>query len=144
MKTKLLFVAIMLLGIIQDINAQSEIEFLNNMYKDFYEPFNSHRAEEAYISKYFTKDAMEKFRVESDSSEGEINYGTDFLIHGFIGKNARSYWTKVVSRTIIPENDNWFLVTNIWEDNVIKKVHLQVKEIEGMYKIVDINVSDTD
>ena len=118
--------------------------FLENMYKDFFEPWNNQRENEAYLSKYFTKQAMDKFYVESDYNEGEYFYCTDFLIHGLIaGGDTPDYGDKIVSRTIEPNDDGWFLVTNIW--NAIKdpiKVRLKVKLVDGVYKVVDIGIEE--
>ena len=119
-------------------------EFLESMYKTFYEPYNMDRNGEKLLCKYFVAEAMQKFYVESDYEEGDFFYCTDFLINGSIsGDAAPDYGDKVVSRTIEPEKEGWFLVTNIWDvikDPVI--VHLQVKYVDGAYKIVDIRVDD--
>ena len=121
-------------------------EFLESMYKEFYEPNNIERSEGKFLSKYFTAEAMHKFYVESDYEEGDFFYCTDFLVNGDISGNASpDYGDKVVSRTIEPESDGWFLVTNIWD--VIKtpvKVRLQVKSVDGTYKVVDISVEKKD
>ena len=123
-------------------------EFLESMYKDFYEPWNKEREEKAYLSKYFTKEAMRIFYVMSDYREVDeapfYYYCTDFLVYGEISGNALpDYGDRVVYRTIEPENDGWFIVTNIWDvikDPVI--VHLQVKSVDGALKIVDISVDN--
>lgn len=123
-------------------------EFLESMYKDFYEPWNKEREEKAYLSKYFTKEAMRIFYVMSDYREVDeapfYYYCTDFLVYGEISGNALpDYGDRVVYRTIEPENDGWFIVTNIWDvikDPVI--VHLQVKSVDGALKIVDISVNN--
>ncbi len=118
--------------------------FLENMYKDFFEPWNEDREDKVYLSKFFTSEAMRKFYVESDYEEGEFFYCTDFLVHGDLsGSASPDYGNKVVSRTIEPESDGWFLVTNIWD--VIKepvKVRLQVKNVNGSYKVVDISADN--
>lgn len=118
--------------------------FLENMYKDFFEPWNKDREDKAYLSKFFTSEAMSKFYVESDYEEGEFFYCTDFLVHGDIsGSASPDYGNKVVSRTIVADSDGWFLVTNIWD--VIKepvKVRLQVKNVNGLYKVVDISTDN--
>lgn len=122
-------------------------EFIESMYKDLYEPFelyDERRYEKTLLSKYFTKEAMQKFYVESDYEEGDFFYCTDFLVNGSIsGTASPDYGDKVVSRTIEPEDNDWFLVTNIWD--VIKKpvkVHLQVKSFDGTYKVVDVSTSN--
>lgn len=122
-------------------------EFIERMYIDLYEPFklyDERRYEKMLLSKYFTKEAMQEFYVESDYEEGDFFYCTDFLVNGSIsGAASPDYGDKVVSRTIEPEDNDWFLVTNIWD--VIKdpvKVRLQVKSVDESYKIVDINVND--
>ena len=115
-------------------------DYLESMYKDFYNPYNYERFDKKLLSKYFTEEAMQKFYVESDYDEGDFFYCTDFLVNGSISGGASpDYGDKVVSRTIEPEENDWFLVTNIWD--VIKepvKVYLQVKSDNGVYKIVDI------
>lgn len=116
-----------------------KLNFIKNMYKNFYEPYNAKRFDEKTLSKYFTKKAMTKFYVEDEYSEGELYYDTDFLLTGVIGGKG-DYGDKVISRTIVPEREDWFLVTNIWD--VVQtplKVHLQVELIDGAYKIVDLS-----
>jgi TPR repeat protein len=124
----------------------NENEFIKSMYKDFFDPWNSKRAEGAYLSKYFTKEAMRKFYVESDYGEGDFFYCTDFLINGSIsGGDSPDYGNKVVYRTIEPEENGWYLVTNIWDvikDPVI--VRLQVKSVNGAFKIVNIEIVDNE
>ena len=127
-------------------------EFIESMYKDLYEPFelyDKRRYEKTLLSKYFTKEAMQKFYVESDYEEGDLGdffYCTDFLVNGSIsGSASPDYGYEVVSRTIKPESDDWFLVTNIWD--VIQtpvKVHLKVKSADGELKIVDIKLDNED
>lgn len=149
----LLFVVIIGIGIYcfsrigSDSDSKDAKVFLEGMYKDFYEPGTINRLEEAYLSKYFTKDVMRKFYVEdsyAEAEEGTFLYYTDFLIHGVItGGASPDYGDKVVSRAIEPESDGWFLVTNIWD--VIQKpvrVHLKVKSVDGTMKIVDIKLED--
>lgn len=118
--------------------------FIESMYKNFYDPYNNERTDKKLLSKYFTEEAMQKFYVESDYDEGAFFYCTDFLVNGSIsGAASPDYGDKVVSRTIKPESDDWFLVTNIWD--VIKepvKVRMQVKLIDGAYKIVDIDADE--
>ena len=116
-----------------------KLNFIKNMYNNFYEPYNAKRFDEKTLSKYFTKKAMTKFYVEDEYSEGEFYYDTDFLLTGVIGGKG-DYGDKVISRTIVPEREDWFLVTNIWD--VVQtplKVHLQVELIDGAYKIVDLS-----
>lgn len=119
-------------------------QFLGSMYKDFFEPWNENRQDESYLSKFFTKEAMGKFYVESDYDEGDFFYCTDFLINGDISGDASpDYGNKVVSRTIEPKSDGWFLVANIWD--VIKKpvkVLLKVEVVGGKYKVTDIALMD--
>jgi len=110
-------------------------EFIESMYKDLYEPFklyDERRYEKTLLSKYFTKEAMQKFYVESDYEERDFFYCTDFLVNGSIsGTASPDYGDEVVFRTIKPESDDWFLVTNIWD--VIQtpvKVHLKVKSAD--------------
>lgn len=128
----------------QDVAPQAATDFIESMYKDFYEPYNLERSDKKLLSKYFTAEAMQKFYVESDYEDGEFFYCTDFLVNGDISGNASpDYGDKVISRTIEPENDGWFLVTNIWD--VIQepvKVHLQVKSIDGAFKVVDVSVGE--
>lgn len=115
--------------------------FLEGMYKDLYEPWNTNRFDETTLSKYFTAEAMKKFYVESDYEEGEFSYSTDFLVNGSL--REPDYGDKVVSRSIEPESDGWFLVTNTWD--VVKepvRVHLKVKSVDGTIKIVDIKIED--
>lgn len=128
------------------VDVSAAKQFLVSMYKELYEPYNKDRTEKHVLSKYFTEEAMQKFYVESayDGEEGCFFYCTDFLIDGSISGDASpDYGDKVVSRTIEHESDDWFLVTNIWD--VIKdpvKVHLQVKRVNGAYKIVDLRLND--
>jgi hypothetical protein len=124
-------------------------EFIESMYKDLYEPFelyDERRYEKTLLSKYFTKEAMQKFYVESDYEERDFFYCTDFLVNGSIsGTASPDYGDEVVFRTIKPESDDWFLVTNIWD--VIQtpvKVHLKVKSADGELKIVDIKLDNED
>ena len=116
-------------------------EFLERMYQDYYK-----QEEEVFLNKYFTKEAMQKLYVESDYDEDYHFYCTSFLTNGAItGGDTPDYGNKVVSRTIEPEGDDWYLVTNIWD--VIKKpvkIHLQVKSVDGTLKIVDIRENTTD
>lgn len=113
-------------------------EFLERMYKDKQEV-------EVFLNKYFTKEAMQKLYVESDYDEDYHFYCTSFLTNGAItGGDTPDYGNKVVSRTIEPEGDDWYLVTNIWdviETPVI--IHLQVKSVDGTLKIVDIRENNT-
>ena len=128
----------------EDVASTTATDFIESMYKDFYEPNNLERSDKKLLSKYFTEEAMQKFYVESDYEDGGFFYCTDFLVNGAISGNASpDYGDKVVSRTIEPENDGWFLVTNIWD--VIQepvKVRLQVKSIDGAFKVVDVNVGE--
>ena len=127
-----------------DPNTSAMVDFIKGIYKDFYEPYNIERSEKKLLSKYFTEEAMQKFYVESDYDEGDFFYCTDFLVNGLISGNAEpDYGDKVVSRTIEPEDNDWFLVTNIWDViNKPVKVHLQVKSVDGVYKIVDVRVEE--
>lgn len=131
---------------IVETDPQVAKEFLESMYKEFYEPYNLERSEVNILSKYFTAETMRKFYVESDYEEGKFFYCTDFLVNGKItGGDMPDYGDKVVSRTIEYESDGWFLVTNIWD--VIQKpvkVRLHVKLIDGTYKVVDIRIDETD
>lgn len=117
--------------------------FIEGMYKDFYEPWNTNRFDGTTLRKYFTSEAMKRFYVESDYEQGAFSYSTDFLVNSSLGE--ADFGDKVVSRTIEPEKDGWFLVTNIWD--VIQKpvrVHLKVKPVDGSIKIVDIKLEDDD
>lgn len=129
----------------QDADTFAAKAFIENMYKDLFEPWNLDRFEETTLSKYFTAEAMKKFYYESGYVDDLFLYSTDFLINGDIGDANPDYGDKIISRTIEPMNDGWFLVTNIWD--VIQepvKVYLQVKFLEGGYKVVDIKVNTYD
>lgn len=145
----LLFVVIIGIGIYcfsrigSDSDSKDAKVFIEGMYKDLFEPWNPNRFDETILSKYFTAEAMNKFCLESDDEEGVFSYYIDFLVDGSLG--GADYGEKVVSRSIEPESDGWFLVTNIWD--VIQKpvrVHLQVKSVDRTIKIVDIKLEDDD
>lgn len=55
-------------------------EFLERMYKDYYKLEDK----DAFINKYFTKDAMQKFYVENDYDDGSFFYCTSFLTNGCV------------------------------------------------------------
>lgn len=112
--------------------------FIESVYMDLFEPNNTECSAEEFLSKHFTKEAMQKCLVEDEFTEGEFYYDTDFLLTGVIGGKG-DYGNKVISRTIAPESDDWFLVTNVWD--IVQtplKIHLQVKSVDGVYKIVDL------
>lgn len=112
-------------------------EFLQGMYKDYYESYNKEMSEEVFLAKYFTKEAIQKFYVEEEYTAGEYYYDTYFLLTGVIGGKG-DYGDEVISRTIVPESNDWFLVTNVWDYGSKCKIHLQVKSVDGEYKIVDL------
>ena len=78
-----------------------------------------------------------------EGGEGDFSFVVDFFRDGSLSYERPDYGDKVVSRTIEPEDNDWFLVTNIWD--VIQtpvKVHLKVKSADGELKIVDIRLDN--
>lgn len=128
-----------------EIDPASVKGFLENMYKDFFKNKNFDTNNISNLHKYLSPSVTEKLRKECpyDGGEGDFSYVVDFFCDGALSFERPDYGDKVVSRTIEYESDGWFLVTNIWD--VIKepvKVRLQVKNIDGAYKIVDIGIEN--
>ena len=116
--------------------------FIESMYKDFFENKNFDTENISNLQKYLSPSVAEKLKMECpyDGGEGDFSYVVDFFCDGALSYERPDYGGKVVSRTIEPEDNDWFLVTNIWD--IIKdpvKVHLQVKSVDGAYKIVDVS-----
>ena len=119
--------------------------FIESMYKDFFENKNFDTENISNLQKYLSPSVVERIKMECpyEGGEGDFSYVVDFFCDGALSYERPDYGGKVVSRTIEPEDNDWFLVTNIWD--VIKKpvkVHLEVKSVDGAYKIVDIRVDD--
>ena len=119
--------------------------FIESMYKDFFENKNFDTENISNLQKYLSPSVAEKLKMECpyDGGEGDFSYVVDFFCDGALSYERPDYGGKVVSRTIEPEDNDWFLVTNIWD--IIKdpvKVHLQVKSVDGAYKVVDISTSN--
>lgn len=151
--------AILLLGVIfgigiygvsrtgQDTDSEDAKEFIEAMYKDFFENKNFDTENIANLHKYLSPSVAEKLKKECpyDGGEGDFSYVVYFFVDGSLSWERPDYGDKVVSRTIEPEKDGWFMVTNIWD--VIQepvKVRLQVKSVDGALKIVDINIGDAE
>jgi len=120
-------------------------EFIESMYKDFFENKNFDTEKLTNLHKYLSPSVTEELKMECpyDGGEGDSSYIVDFFCDGTLNYERPDYGDKVVSRTIEKKNDGWFLVTNIWD--VIKepvKVRLQVKSVNGTYKIVDIGIDE--
>ena len=120
-------------------------EFIESMYKDFFENKNFDTENISNLHKYLSPSVAKKLRIECpyDGGEGTFSYIVDFFHDGALSYERPDYGDKVVSRTIESENDDWFLVTSNWD--VIKepvKVRMQVKLIDGAYKIVDIDADE--
>ena len=116
------------------------IEFIESMYKDFFENKNFDTENISNLHKYLSPSVAKKLKFECpyDGGEGEFSYVVYFFCDGSLSYERPDFGDKVVSRTIEPENDGWFKVTNIWD--TIKEpviVHLQVKSVDGVFKIVD-------
>ena len=130
-----------------DIDTLAAVDFIKDMYKDIFENKNFDKESLPQLRKYLSPSVAEKLKMESpyDGFEGDSSYVVDFFCDGSLSYERPDYGDKVVSRTIKPENDGWFLVTNIWD--IIKdpvKVLLQVKSIDGVFKVVDIKSCDQD
>ena len=118
----------------------SRREFIREMYKDFFENKNFDTEKISNLQKYLSPSVVEKLKMESpyEGEKGEFSYVVDFFRDGSLSYERPDYGDKVVSRKIESEDNDWYLVTNIWD--IIKepvKVHLQVKFVDGAYKIVD-------
>ena len=131
----------------QDADSEEAKEFIESMYKDFFENENFDTENIANLHKYLSPSVAEKLKKECpyDGGEGDFSYVVYFFVDGSLSWERPDYGDKVVSRTIESEKDGWFMVTNIWD--VIQepvKVRLQVKSVDGALKIVDINIGDAE
>ena len=111
-----------------------QIAFIEKLYDDFYS-----MEQEVFLKKYFTPSAMKKIYVENSYEEGSFLYATDFLVGGKISDMQPDWGNKVTKRTIEHFEDDWFVVTNIWDviDKPVK-VFLEVKKVDGNYMITDV------
>lgn len=121
--------------------------FIESMYKDFFENKNFDTENISNLQKYLSPSVVERIKMECpyEGGEGDFSYVVDFFCDGALSYERPDYGGKVVSRTIEPEDNDWFLVTNIWD--VIQtpvKVHLKVKSADGELKIVDIKLDNED
>ena len=135
------------IAIVDELSDGDAKEFVESMYKDFFENKEFDTENISDLLKYLSPSIAEKLKIECpyDGGEGDSSYVICFFRDGSLSYERPDYGNKVVSRTIEPEKDDWFLVTNIWD--VIErpvKVHLQVKSIGGAYKIVDIRGDEDD
>lgn len=124
-----------------DLEYSKIISFVEGMYKDFFENRNFDTENVSNLHKYLSSSVTEKLKMECpyDGGEGDFSYVIDFFRDGSLSYERPDYGDKVVSRTIEPEDNDWCLVTNIWD--VIQKpikVHLKVKKVDGEIKVVDI------
>ena len=108
--------------------------FIESMYKDFFENKNFDTENISNLQKYLSPSVVERIKMECpyEGGEGDFSYVVDFFCDGALSYERPDYGGKVVSRTIEPEDNDWFLVTNIWD--VIQtpvKVHLKVKSADG-------------
>ena len=120
-------------------------EFIKSMYNDFFENRNFDTQNISYLHKYLSPSVVKEIKMECpyDGGEGDFSYIVEFFCDGSLSYERPDYGDKVVYRTIEAEGDEWYKVTNIWD--VIKDpaiVHLQVKSVDGVLKIVDINVNN--
>lgn len=124
----------------------SRKEFIESMYKDLFENKNFDTENISNLQKYLSPSVVEKIKMECpyEGGEGDFSYVVDFFRDGSLSYERPDYGDKVVSRTIEPEDNDWFLVTNIWD--VIQtpvKVHLKVRSADGKLKIVDIKLDNS-
>ena len=130
------------IAITDEIAVGDAKEFVESMYKDFFENKDFDTENISDLLKYLSPSIAEKLKIECpyDGGEGDFSYVICFFRDGALSYERPDYGDKVVSRTIEPEKDGWFMVTNIWD--IIKKpvkVYLQVKKVDGAYKVVDIS-----
>lgn len=129
----------------EDFGKSEIIDFVEDMYKDFFENNNFDTENVSNLHKYLSSSVTENLKMECpyDGGEDDFLYVIDFFRDGSLSYERPDYGDKVVSRTIEPEDNDWYLVTNIWD--VIQKpvkVHLKVKNVDGELKIIDIKLDD--
>ena len=126
-------------------DSSTRVEFIEAMYKDFFENNDFDNQNINSLHKYLSSSVAEKLKMECpyDGCEGEFSYVVDFFCDGSLSYERPDYGDKVVKRDIHSIDHEWFEVSNVWD--VIQtpvKVRLQVKPVDGAYKIVDIRVDE--
>lgn len=123
----------------EEINRR--LAFLKSVYAELFpsERQNNNLYNPSFLQRFFTASAMKKFYLESDYTEGDYSYCTDFMIDGNIAFMRPDYGYKVVQREIDYKGNGWMLVTNHWDVvDEPAKIHIKVEKVEGSYKITDI------
>lgn len=123
----------------EEINRR--LAFLKSVYAELFpsERQNNNLYNPSFLQRFFTASAMKKFYLESDYTEGDYSYCTEFMIDGNIAFMRPDYGYKVVQREIDYKGNGWMLVTNHWDVvDEPAKIHIKVEKVEGSYKITDI------
>lgn len=128
-----------------DNSEKSKIDFINAMYKDFFESGLIDSSDPTKLKKYAAPSVVEQLTVpgEYDGDDGTY-YIIDFFHDGCPYFGRPDYGDKVVKRNIKALGDDWFEVENIW-DVITKpvKVRFKLAEHNGSFWVSEIKVDES-
>lgn len=126
----------------ENISHQDKIAFIKHMYMDFFEneSFNCEKLSD--LLKYLTPEVANQIHIECpyDGYEGDSSYVVNMFIDGSPTYERSDPGTRVVVRTIKPLENDWYVVSNIWD--VVEtpiNIGLKVQVTDKGLRVVDIS-----
>ena len=124
-------------------NLHDKVAFVKRMYKDFFDNKSFDKENLSNLQQYLSSEVIRQIPVAypfDESEDSDSSYVVDFLIDGSLSAERPDPGDRVVSRSIKPMKNDWFVVTNNWDiiDRPIT-VGLKVQNTNKGLRVVDFS-----